>query len=152
MKIEKILNKDLIDLNMNAKNKNEAIKTLAKLLAKTGNICDTDLFIKDVYARESEGKTGLGSHIAIPHGKSNAVRTTSIAVGRTKNDLDWESHDNLPVHVVILFAVRNIDKTTIHLKLLSQVAVALADDETLEKLLTTNDKAEVIRLLSNKMN
>lgn len=48
--------------------------------------------------------------------------------------------DDKPVHVVILFAVRNVDKTTVHLKLLSQVAMALADDETLEKLLTTQDK------------
>ena len=151
MDIEKILNEDLIDLEMNVKTKNEAIQSLTNLLVSVGNISNPELFIKDVYAREAEGKTGLGSHIAIPHGKSDAVKITSIAVGRTKNDLIWESHDNLPVHVIILFAVRNVDKTTVHLKLLSQVAIALADDETIEKLLTTNNKTEVINLLSNKM-
>lgn len=151
MDIEKILNEDLIDLEMNVKTKNEAIQSLTNLLVSVGNISNPKLFIKDVYAREAEGKTGLGSHIAIPHGKSDAVKITSIAVGRTKNDLIWESHDNLPVHVIILFAVRNVDKTTVHLKLLSQVAIALADDETIEKLLTTNNKTEVINLLSNKM-
>lgn len=151
MDIEKILNEDLIDLEMNVKTKNEAIQSLTNLLVSVGNISNPELFIKDVYAREAEGKTGLGSHIAIPHGKSDAVKITSIAVGRTKNDLVWESHDNLPVHVIILFAVRNVDKTTVHLKLLSQVAIALADDETIEKLLTTNNKTEVINLLSNKM-
>ncbi len=151
MDIEKILNENLIDLEMNVKTKNEAIQSLTNLLVSVGNISDPELFIKDVYAREAEGKTGLGSHIAIPHGKSDAVKITSIAVGRTKNNLAWESHDNLPVHVIILFAVRNVDKTTVHLKLLSQVAIALADDETIEKLLTTNNKTEVINLLSNKM-
>ncbi|WP_312259290.1 PTS sugar transporter subunit IIA, partial [Megamonas funiformis] len=74
-----------------------------------------------------------------------------IIFGRTINDLIWESPDDKPVHVVILFAVRNVDKTTVHLKLLSQVAMALADDETLEKLLTTQDKKEIIRLLSQEM-
>lgn len=151
MDIGEILEEDLIELDMSAATKDEAIKNLAALLYQKGNVTDKEVFIQDVYLREAEGQTGLGSGIAIPHGKSDAVRVTSIAVGRTKKDLAWESLDDLPVHVVILFAVRNVDKTTIHLKLLSQVAAALADDDVLERLLHTDDKAEVIRLLSNKM-
>jgi len=76
---------------------------------------------------------------------------TSIAFGRTENELVWETPDDEPVQVVILFAVRNADKTTLHLKLLSQVAMALADDDTLAKLLVTKDKREVIQLLSQRM-
>ena len=151
MQIEEILNENLIDLNMKACTKDEALRELTTLLCKEGNVTDGELFIRDVYKREAEGQTGLGNAIAIPHGKSDVVKTTSIAVGRTKCDLEWESLDDKPVHVIILFAVRNVDKTTVHLKLLSQVAIALADDETLEKLLITDDKAEIIRLLSNKM-
>lgn len=151
MDIGEILDKELIDLNMTAATKDEAIRELSVLLYKKGNVKDIESFVKDVYLREAEGQTGLGSGIAIPHGKSDAVQVTSIAVGRTRADLAWESLDDLPVHVVILFAVRNVDKTTIHLRLLAQVATALADDDTLQRLLSTEDKAEVIRLLSNKM-
>ncbi|MBU2701255.1 PTS system fructose-specific IIA component [Sporomusaceae bacterium BoRhaA] len=151
MKIEQILNENLIDLDMKATTKDEAIRELTDRLYKEGKVCNDELFVKDVYLRESEGKTGIGGHIAIPHGKSDAVCVTSIAVGRTKNDLVWESFDDLPVHIVILFAVRNVDKTTVHVKLLSQVATALADDEMLKKLLTTQNKKEVIRLLSQQI-
>ena len=151
MDIGEILDEELIDLNMTAATKDEAIQELSVLLYKKGNVKDIESFVKDVYLREAEGQTGLGSGIAIPHGKSDAVQVTSIAVGRTRADLAWESLDDLPVHVVILFAVRNVDKTTIHLRLLAQVATALADDDTLQRLLSTEDKAEVIRLLSNKM-
>ncbi len=151
MNIEDIFNENLIELNMKATNKDEALRELTDSLYNIGNISDKDLFIKDVYARETEGQTGLGSHIAIPHGKSDAVKVTSIAFGRTKNDLKWESPDNKPVHAIILFAVRNVDKTTVHLKLLSQVAMALADDNTLERLLVTDDKKEIISLLSQEM-
>lgn len=151
MNIEEVLSENLIVLNMKARNKEEAIRELTEILYKEGKIFDKELFVKDVYLREAEGQTGLGNHIAIPHGKSDAVQVTSIIFGRTINDLIWESPDDKPVHVVILFAVRNIDKTTVHLKLLSQVAMALADDETLEKLLTTQDKKEIIRLLSQEM-
>lgn len=151
MNIEEVLNTNLIILDMKATTKEEAIRELTERLYQEEKIVDKDLFIKDVYLREEEGQTGLGNHIAIPHGKSDAVQITSIVFGRTSNSLLWESPDNKPVHVVILFAVRNVDKTTVHLKLLSQVAMALADDETLEKLLTTQDKKEIIRLLSQEM-
>lgn len=151
MNIEEVLSENLIVLNMKARNKEEAIRELTEILYKEGKIFDKELFVKDVYLREAEGQTGLGNHIAIPHGKSDTVQVTSIIFGRTINDLIWESPDDKPVHVVILFAVRNVDKTTVHLKLLSQVAMALADDETLEKLLTTQDKKEIIRLLSQEM-
>lgn len=151
MNIEEVLSENLIVLDMKVSNKEEAIRELAEILYKEGKISDKELFVKDVYLREAEGQTGLGNHIAIPHGKSDAVRVTSIVFGRTTNNLLWESPDDKPVHVVILFAVRNVDKTTVHLKLLSQVAMALADDETLEKLLTTQDKKEIINLLSQEM-
>jgi fructose PTS system EIIA component len=147
----KILNENLIQLNMKAKTKEEAIQELTECLYREGNVSDPVAFAKDVYIRESEGKTGLGNHIAIPHGKSDAVQVTSIAFGRTENELVWETPDDEPVQVVILFAVRNADKTTLHLKLLSQVAMALADDDTLAKLLVTKDKREVIQLLSQRM-
>ena len=152
MKIENILNENLIVLDMQVNNKKEMINALSEILYCEGKIDNKELFVKDVYDREAEGQTGLGSHIAIPHGKSDAVKITSIVFGRTANDLVWESPDNKPVHAVILFAVRNVDKTTVHLKLLSQVAMALADDDTLEKLLTTQDKQEIITLLSQEMN
>lgn len=152
MKIENILNENLIVLDMQVNNKKEMINALSEILYHEGKIDNKELFVKDVYAREAEGQTGLGSHIAIPHGKSDAVKITSIVFGRTTNNLAWESPDDKPVHAVILFAVRNVDKTTVHLKLLSQVAMALADDDTLEKLLTTQDKQEIITLLSQEMN
>lgn len=151
MQIDSILNENLIDLEMDVTTKDEAIRQLTNRLYKEGKVGIEEAFIKDVYLREAEGKTGIGGHIAIPHGKSDAVSVTSIAVGRTRNQLKWETPDDLPVHFVILFAVRNVDKTTVHLKLLSQVATALADDEILHKLLTTQDKKEVIRLLSQNM-
>lgn len=147
-----IFNERLIDLNMKAISKKEAIAELTEVLYREGYVTDRRTFIDDVYLREGEGQTGLGNHIAIPHGKSDAVKITSIAFGRTENNLVWECPDGKPVHVVILFAVRNVDKTTVHLKLLAQVAAALADDDTLDKLLETNDKAEVIKLLSQEMN
>lgn len=151
-KIEEILNEKLIDLNLMVHNKREAIESMVDRLYADGKVSDKDAFVKDVFEREKEGMTGIGNNIAIPHGKSDAVQITSIAVGRLKNEIEWESLDKKPVKMIILFAVRDEDKTDLHLKLLSEVAMALADDNTLARLLETNDKKEIIHLLSQEMN
>ena len=151
-KIEEILNEKLIDLNLMVHNKREAIESMVDRLYADGKVSDKDAFVKDVFEREKEGMTGIGNNIAIPHGKSDAVQITSIAVGRLKNEIEWESLDKKPVKMIILFAVRSEDKTDLHLKLLSEVAMALADDNTLARLLETNDKKEIIHLLSQEMN
>ena len=125
---------------------------MVEQLYADGKVSDKVVFLNDVFEREKEGMTGIGNYIAIPHGKSDAVQITSIAVGRLKNEIEWESLDKKPVKMIILFAVRDEDKTDLHLKLLSEVAMALADDNTLVRLLETNDKQEIVHLLSQEMN
>lgn len=150
MDISKVINEKRIKLNMSATTKQEAIEELSELLLEDGAILDKDQFIKDVFEREKMGATGLSNHIAIPHGKSAAVAKTALAIGRTNNDIPWETLDGQPVRCVILFAVRLEDKNTTHVKLLAQVAGALADDETLKKLLVVEDKKELIKLFTKK--
>ncbi|MGE7762137.1 MULTISPECIES: PTS sugar transporter subunit IIA [Peribacillus] len=150
MDITKIINENLIDLNLKSKTKDEAIWELAKLLEKDGALSSKEEFIKDVYLREAEGQTGLENHIAIPHGKSAAVLKTSLAIGRTENAIEWETLDGKPVHCIILFSVRLVDQNTTHIKLLSQVASTLADEEIVERLLTEPEPADIINLFAHR--
>ena len=71
MAVKEILDKRVIDLDMNAKTKDEVIRHLAGLLHEAGYVDNLEGYIKDVYLRESEGITGIGGHVAIPHGKSD---------------------------------------------------------------------------------
>lgn len=148
MDIGKIINPNKINLDLQATTKDEVFREMSELLYQEGVLSSVEDFIVDVYKREEEGQTGLENHIAIPHGKSNAVLQTSLAIGRTAHPIPWETIDGKPVHCIILFAVRMIDKTTTHIKLLSQVASALADEEVVEKLLTENDPEQIISLFT----
>ena len=150
MDITKVINEKTIDLNLKGKNKDEVLKELTELLFNEEIINSKEGFLKDVYLREAEGQTGLGNYIAIPHGKSESVLKTSLAIGRTKENIEWETLDGKPVKCIILFAVRAIDKTTTHIKLLSQVAEALADDDITEKLLTRENPKEIMELFREK--
>ncbi|PKG24798.1 PTS mannose transporter subunit IIAB [Niallia nealsonii] len=144
----KVVTEELIQLDLQAATKIEVIEELTNLLFVNGCILDEEAFIKDVMYRENEGVTGLEKGIAIPHGKSDAVLKTSIAIGRTKNPVEWESMDGNPINIIILFAVKNADKTTTHIKLLQKVAVLLADEETIEQFQTLQTKKDFLKLLS----
>ena len=140
-----VMNPSRINLDLKAKNKDEVFKEMSEMFFDDGCINSIDDFIKDLYIREEEGMTGVGDGIAIPHGKSDSVIHTSIAIGRANHDIEWNTMDEKPVRVVIMFAVRSVDKTK-HVILLSQVAQALCDEDVIEKLLTLKTKEEVINL------
>lgn len=148
MDISRILTPRRVNLALNATSKEEAINELTDLLVSDGAISDRAAFIADVWLREAEGSTGFENHIAIPHGKSSAVRQTTLAIGRTRQDIPWETLDGSQVRCIILFAVRLEDQNTTHIRLLSQVASALADDEVIARLLAENDPGNIIRLFS----
>lgn len=145
--ISKVISPALVNLDLQATSKLEVIEELTDLLVETGAVADKDAFIADVLYRE-EGKTGLGEGVAIPHGKSASVTSTSIAVGRTKKPVEWESLDDKPVNIIILFAVKNSDATTTHIKLLQKVAILLADDEVIGQFQTVKTKEDLIKLLA----
>ncbi|MBK4783531.1 MAG: PTS sugar transporter subunit IIA [Pantoea sp. Pent] len=148
MDISRILTPRRVNLALSATSKEEAINELTDRLVSDGAISDRAAFIADVWLREAEGSTGFENHIAIPHGKSSAVKQTTLAIGRTQQDIPWETLDGSQVRCIILFAVRLEDQNTTHIRLLSQVPSALADDEVIARLLAENDPGNIIRLFS----
>ncbi len=111
MDITKILNTNRVILDMQATNKAEAIEELTNLLKKDGAIDCRETFIKDVWQREAEGSTGFENHIAIPHGKSSAVINTTLAIGRTRQDIPWKRW--MAVACAVLFYLRYVLKIKI---------------------------------------
>ncbi len=148
MNFEEPLNETLVNLELQAKTKAEAIRELIELLYQEGKVNDRDQFLQDVYEREAEGRTGIGNRVVIRYCKSDAVSVTSIVIGRSEWGVIWGSFDDKLVRIVILFAMSNEDKTKLHLSLSGQITNALADEQILERLLSTVDKKEVISLLA----
>lgn len=146
--LAKVIQKETIKLDMNATTKDEVLKELTELLYDAGVLSDKEAFLEDVYYRETLGATGIGNEIAIPHGKSKFVNKTSIAFGKTKGDIKWESLDDKPVHFIILFAVTESDKDSVHVRLLSKVATKLGDDEVCEDLLKATTSEEVYEIFT----
>lgn len=142
--------KDIVDLNtvktnMIARTKEEALYELANELLANSYISDIEGFIKDIYARETEGQTGIGNYIAIPHGKSDFVDKIGVAIGISKEEIPWESLDGNGVKGIILFAVGNDNEgANSHLKLLALFAKKLGNDEVVSNLLKAKKPEDVV--------
>ena len=149
MDISTVLTVKHIKLNMVAKTKEEAIEELADLLVQDGSVSNKDGFLRDVWLREEQDSTGFENHVAIPHGKSLAVSHTTLAFGRTQHGIPWETMDGSDVRCVILFAVRLEDQDTTHIRLLTKVSCALADEDIIAKLLEENDPENIIEILNS---
>lgn len=148
MALVDILNDKIIDLDIEAKNKDEALRHLSSLLKEENYIDDIDMFVKDIYVREAEGTTGIGNSIAIPHGKSSSVKNIGIAIGRTKNAIEWESIDDQPISLIFLFCVSdNNDYARNHMLLLAEIAGKLGNDEQVKRIQKATNKEEIINIL-----
>lgn len=147
--IANVIDEQLIALDLDVHTKEEMLNRLTDLFEEQGKLNDRDAFFKDVLWREGEGQTGIGMGVAIPHGKSAGVNQTALAVGTSKNMLAWESLDDEPVNVVILFAVTEGDSDIIHLKLMQRVAMLLAHESFIEKLHAVQTPHEMLALLES---
>ncbi|RWZ61997.1 PTS transporter subunit EIIA [Lacticaseibacillus paracasei] len=145
MDVIDILDPHIVDTNIEAKTKAEIVNKLANDLFENGYIDDIHAFVDDVYLRESEGQTGIGDYVAIPHSKSMHVQKIGVAIGINKTEIPWETLDGKGVKVVILFAVGNDPEAAKdHLKLLSLFAKKLGKEEVIHSLLRAKDTDDVI--------
>jgi len=148
MDISTVLNVQHIKLNMVAKTKEEAIEELTDLLVQDGSVINKDEFLRDIWLREEQGLTGFDNHIAIPHGQSSGVSRTRVAIGRTQYDIPWETMDGINIRCIILYAVRLEEQNANHIRLLTQVSCALADEEVIAQLLEEKDPKNIIEIFN----
>lgn len=149
LSIRSVLNEQRIDLHLKGQTKDEVLDEMVELLYKDSVLSSKEQFLKDVYYREGEGITGIGDGIAIPHGKSDSVLHTAVAIGRSDHDLEWRSIDDKPVRLIIMLAIKSVDKT-VHMKLLSNVATSLCQRDVIEQIFISEDKEEIIELFEQK--
>jgi PTS system fructose-specific IIA component len=148
MEIKDILSKDRIVFNLESDTKEKAIVELSNILMEQGLLSNLEEYIEAVLERETQSTTGIGNSIAIPHGKSKAVTKSAIVLAKTKQEIEWESLDEKPVNLIFLLAISETDQTNGHLKLLSEIASKLMDDDIVSSLQKAQTQDEVIRILN----
>ncbi len=150
MDFVEVLRPAIVDLQMEANDKQEVITKLAELLFADGAILSREEYINDVNEREQEGPTGIGNFVAIPHGKSDSVVKISVAMAKLQSPIPWETLDGNPVKIVFLFAVPKQNSSNDHLKLLSQLAAVLAHDDSIQLLLEVRNPEDIFEVFKSQ--
>lgn len=149
MDLSKMVDQRLVQFDLDADTKEEAILKIASLMYDAGKVADKDAYTKGVFEREKEFSTGIGMHVAIPHCKSSVVKEAAFALVKLKNEIDWGSFDNKPVKLVIMLAAPD-DGDNIHLTMLSTLAKNLMEDEFRAGLLQSESIEDIKNVLKEK--
>ena len=140
-----VIDPKTIITNIKAETKDDVLRALANAFYQEGYIGDVDEFVKSVYEREAEGATGIGNHVAIPHGKSQTVKKNGVAIAILEHEIAWESLDDTGAKVVVLFDVGDDSEgAKEHLRMLSLLAKKLGKDSVIDALLKANSVDEVV--------
>lgn len=149
MILTEILQPMSIKAPLESKDKESAIAELIDTLAASGQLTDKAGTFEAVMAREQQRSTGIGSGIAIPHGKCSCVKELVMAIGIAGEPIEFESIDNKPVKTIVLL-VSPPDCTGPHIQALARISRLMLDDTFKTKLEKAASPEEVYDLISTK--
>ena len=151
MLLTQILQQKCVKVPLEGKDKESVITELVELLDANGVLLDKDVALDAVFTREQTRSTGIGSGIAIPHGKCKAVKELVMALGIATEGIDFASVDGKPVTIVILL-VSPSDQTGPHIQALARISRLMLDEQFRESLEKATSSDELYELLNTKEN
>ena len=137
----------LIVLDADGRTKEEAIKQIVDRLYIAGRTDHPMTIEEAVWRREAMYSTGFGYGFAIPHCKTDEVRTNSLAVLKLQTPVQWDSLDGKPVSVLLLLAIRESDSASEHMKVLAALARKVMHEDFRDRLLREQSPDALVQFL-----
>ena len=141
MKISEFIDSRGIKLQQPLADQNEAIDKLIALHNEVGNLNDVAGFKEAILAREEKGSTAIGNGIAVPHGKSAAVKKAGLVAITCPTGVDYNALDGNPSNLLFMIAAPDGAADT-HLEILSELMKFLMDDTAFAKSLVEAKTAD----------
>lgn len=148
MQLVDVLKENMIFLNFEANNKEEAIEKFINSLEKTGTIKEPNALKDALLEREKLGTTGVGQGIAMPHARSSAIKDLTVAFFRSEKGIDFKSMDSEPVHLVFLL-LAPVTAGGPYLKLLAKISRLLRGDDFRTALMEAKDVSQVLQIIQD---
>lgn len=146
-------NKDLIQLNISLKTKDEIFLEIARMVEKSGFISDGEEIFEKLISREELMTTGIGNGFAIPHAFADGLTKTIVLFISLKNPIEFQAVDNKPVsYIFALIGPKN--KQVMHLKMLARVSRLINNKDfiiELGRLHTIADFLQIVEKFDNEI-
>lgn len=121
--------------NLQATTRDAALVEMLDPLVSAGGVRDRELLLDMLLRREGLGSTGIGKGVAVPHGRSLAVRELAIVVGRSVEGIAFEAIDGKPVHHVFLIVAPPQDAESRYLRVLGRLVDLVKDAASRKRLM-----------------
>ncbi|HEM3436349.1 TPA: PTS sugar transporter subunit IIA [Streptococcus suis] len=143
MKIQDVLRKDVMLLDLQATSKEAVIDEMIASLVDKGYVTDFDVFKTGIMNREAQTTTGLGDGIAMPHAKNAAVKEATVLFAKSNNGIDYASLDGQPTDLFFMIAAPEGANDT-HLAALAELSKYLMKAGFADRLRAATNPEEVI--------
>ncbi len=148
MNILDLIQPQTVKAPLASNDKKAAIFELIDLLSAAGRVRDGEELKRVVWVREQQRSTGIGEGLAIPHGKSTAVRELVMAIGRPREPIEFDAIDRKPVRLIVLLASPP-DKTSDHIQALGKISRLMSKVEFREAAYAAQSANELVELFED---
>jgi PTS system fructose-specific IIC component len=143
MKIQDVLRKDVMLLDLQATSKEAVIDEMITSLVDKGYVTDFEVFKTGILNREAQTTTGIGDGIAMPHAKNAAVKVATVLFAKSNKGVDYASLDGQPTDLFFMIAAPEGANDT-HLAALAELSKYLMKPGFADKLRSVSSPEEVI--------
>ena len=143
MKIQDVLNKNVMLFDLKATDKEGVINEMVQSLVDNGVVTDFDTFKAGIMNREAQTSTGLGDGIAMPHSKNEAVKEATVLFAKSNKGVDYASLDGQPTDLFFMIAAPEGANDT-HLAALAELSKYLMKPGFADKLRQASTPDQVI--------
>ena len=147
MRIQDILQKNAIILNLEAVNKTELLKQMAQYLASLYDLKDKAIIVQKILDREAEMSTGIGFGIAIPHARVEGIDRVFMIAGRLFKGIEFNAIDEQPVHLVFMM-LSPANTTNPYTQILSALSRIMSYEEIRQSLIQTDSPESFLNVIA----
>lgn len=147
MKIQDVLNKNVMLFDLQATDKEGVINEMVQSLVDNGVVTDFETFKAGIMNREAQTSTGLGEGIAMPHSKNEAVKEATVLFAKSNKGVDYASLDGQPTDLFFMIAAPEGANDT-HLAALAELSKYLMKPGFADKLRQASTPDQVIAVFN----
>ena len=132
----------LVGLDLKSITKADVFEEMSDLISQSEFVPDRDMFLAALKAREAVMTTGLGDGVGIPHARSDSIRKLVIAIGISRDGIDFGAKDDPLVHIVFMFGIPT-QETKLYIQVLAKISRFARKMSNRERLLSARSADEI---------
>lgn len=151
MKVQDILHKSSILIDLSGTDKTEILSQMARFMASQYDLPQGESIAQKILEREADMSTGIGFGIAIPHARITGIDKLYMVAARSVNGIEFNAIDEQPVHLIFMM-ISPTNTSTDHTQILSSLSRVMSYEEVRRKLLASDTSESFLDIITKSEN